>query len=131
VVGSPPQRAAAAWPRRRRGASALARVAKRAESGIVLHLMRGKIILIALARALPSWAFAARAINFRRATGSSVDVAGGTIVVEAGSEQRRAHHAGFAGEQGREVFAIPGTIFAKSCRGTISSSSAAPSWSPA
>ena len=42
----------------------------------------------------------------------------GTVVVEADMTSGARITSGFALEQGREVFAIPGSIFARGCRGT-------------
>jgi len=42
----------------------------------------------------------------------------GTVVVEADIGSGARITADFAGEQGRDVFAVPGNIFARGCRGT-------------
>lgn len=42
----------------------------------------------------------------------------GTLVVEAGSRSGALITADFAGDQGRDVFAIPGSIFQRSCEGS-------------
>ncbi len=42
----------------------------------------------------------------------------GTLVVEAGARSGALITADFAGEQGRDVFAIPGSIFQRTCEGS-------------